>query len=153
MGPCTFLVTAKVTGGATGMSTTQRITDTWAKQGLKGFYPGGTAIAFRQATNWASRQGFTEGIRARMQSEPGAKLSRSQEVTAGILGGALSCWNHPFEARCLRCTPPSAARPALPPLLPWRPPQEARQRSGGGGGVPSLRPKRGRHQLHERARL
>jgi hypothetical protein len=36
-----------------------------ASHGVKGFYPGGTAIAFRQATNWASRQGFTEGVRSR----------------------------------------------------------------------------------------
>ena len=32
---------------------------------LQGFYPGGTAIAFRQMTNWASRQGFTEFVRDR----------------------------------------------------------------------------------------
>lgn len=37
--------------------------ETWAKKGFKGFYPGGTAIAFRQASNWASRQGFTDAIR------------------------------------------------------------------------------------------
>ena len=29
----------------------------------QGFYPGGTAIAIRQMTNWASRQGFTEAVR------------------------------------------------------------------------------------------
>jgi hypothetical protein len=32
---------------------------------MQGFYPGGTAIAFRQMTNWASRQGFTEFVRDR----------------------------------------------------------------------------------------
>merc|ERR1719453_691097 len=40
---------------------------TWAEKGVKGFYPGGTAIAARQASNWASRQGFTEIIRTRMK--------------------------------------------------------------------------------------
>lgn len=100
MGPCTFLVTSKVTGG--NMSTSQRITETWAKHGVKGFYPGGTAIAFRQATNWASRQGFTEGIREQFKKNfhggnAAAKLTKTEEVTAGIIGGALSCWNHPFE--------------------------------------------------------
>lgn len=79
MGPCTFLVTSAVT--STGVSTSQRIKMVWAEKGLKGFYPGGTAIAFRQATNWASRQGFTEGIRHQMQmsfhgGDVKAKLSK-----------------------------------------------------------------------------
>ena len=40
---------------------------TYTRGGLAGFYPRGTAIAFRQATNWASRQGFTEFVRARFK--------------------------------------------------------------------------------------
>jgi hypothetical protein len=90
MGPCTFLVTSVVTNK--NVSLTQQIKHTWkakvrhayvailspgleldclhpltpaAGQGFKGFYPGGTAIAFRQATNWASRQGFTDAVRER----------------------------------------------------------------------------------------
>ena len=55
MGPCTFLVTGAVNGDKS-ISTLQRVRAVYASQGLKGFYPGGTAIAFRQATNWASRQ-------------------------------------------------------------------------------------------------
>lgn len=45
----------QVTGNseATVMNT---ITRTWKERGVLGFYPGGVAIAFRQATNWASRQ-------------------------------------------------------------------------------------------------
>ena len=39
---------------------------TWGEKGIKGFYPGGSAIAMRQATNWASRQGFTEFFRSKM---------------------------------------------------------------------------------------
>ncbi|KDO30104.1 hypothetical protein SPRG_05296 [Saprolegnia parasitica CBS 223.65] len=100
MGPCTFLVTAAVNGDKS-ISTTQRIQNVYAQNGLKGFYPGGTAIAFRQATNWASRQGFTEIIRNRFKvifhDDPNAKLTVAQEAGAGVLGGALSCWNHPFE--------------------------------------------------------
>lgn len=46
----------KVTGGP-GKSVLSIASETWNSKGLKGFYPGGTAIAFRQATNWASRQG------------------------------------------------------------------------------------------------
>ena len=43
----------------------ERIRETQARGGIAGFYPGGIAIAFRQATNWASRQGFTEIVRDR----------------------------------------------------------------------------------------
>ncbi|OQR83879.1 Mitochondrial Carrier (MC) Family [Achlya hypogyna] len=100
MGPCTFLVTAAVNGDKS-ISTTQRIKSVYGQHGLKGFYPGGTAIAFRQATNWASRQGFTEIIRNQFKlafhNDPNAKLTVAQEAGAGVLGGALSCWNHPFE--------------------------------------------------------
>jgi hypothetical protein len=60
---------------------------------LQGFYPGGTAIAFRQMTNWASRQGFTEAVRnqfkVRLHGSKSAKLSKAEEVGSGILGGAL----------------------------------------------------------------
>lgn len=57
----------------------------------QGFYPGGTAIAFRQMTNWASRQGFTEAVRdqfkLRLHGSKSAKLSKAEEVGSGILGG------------------------------------------------------------------
>ena len=61
---------------------------------VQGFYPGGTAIAFRQMTNWASRQGFTEAVRdqfkLRLHGSKSAKLSKTEEVGSGILGGAAS---------------------------------------------------------------
>ena len=65
MGPCTFLVTAVVTQSAnkTKTSVGSIISSTWKNKGIKGFYPGGSAIAMRQATNWASRQGFTDLVR------------------------------------------------------------------------------------------
>lgn len=100
MGPCTFLVTAVVTGDKS-KSLTHHISTTWRDKGFRGFYPGGTAIAFRQATNWASRQGFTEFVRDRLKvsfhGDRDARLTIGQEAMAGIIGGALSCWNHPFE--------------------------------------------------------
>eukprot|EP00049_Salpingoeca_infusionum_P025684 m.21199 g.21199 ORF g.21199 m.21199 type:complete len:326 (+) comp8255_c0_seq2:573-1550(+) len=105
MGPCTYLITASVIGNT---SMLQQIKSTWSSQGLRGFYPGGMALAFRQATNWASRQGFTDAIREVMRGrnaqelEDGVEgqvvqLSVRQEICAGILGGTLSSWNHPFE--------------------------------------------------------
>lgn len=67
----------------------------------QGFYPGGTAIALRQMTNWASRQGFTEAVRDQLKrslhSDPSAKLTKGEEVLSGVIGGMLACWNHPFE--------------------------------------------------------
>lgn len=100
MGPCTFLVTGAVTGN-TNETTMQRISRTWGAHGLRGFYPGGTAIAFRQATNWASRQGFTEAARHRMKimlhGDAEAKLTARENVISGLIGGTLACWNHPFE--------------------------------------------------------
>lgn len=100
MGPCTYLVTGRVTGDPNEGSM-QRIKRTYAASGIKGFYPGGTAIALRQMTNWASRQGFTEAVRSqfkvRLHGSKDAKLSKPQEVGAGVIGGILACWNHPLE--------------------------------------------------------
>ncbi|EGD79550.1 hypothetical protein PTSG_10117 [Salpingoeca rosetta] len=101
MGPCTYIVTCMVNGDKT-TPITQQIKSTFKQKGLRGFYPGGTAIAFRQATNWASRQGFTDTVREvikRMKYDDPetAKLTVGQEVMAGIIGGTMACWNHPFE--------------------------------------------------------
>ncbi|CBZ56157.1 MGC79800 protein, related [Neospora caninum Liverpool] len=101
MGPCTYVVTALVTGGRDkthGGRASDKIREVWRTKGVKGFYSGGTAIALRQATNWASRQGFTEWVRTKMKGgDERAKLSKTQEVAAGIVGGTLSTWNQPFE--------------------------------------------------------
>jgi hypothetical protein len=43
MGPCTFVVTAVVTGGK-DVAVGNVIRETWAKKGIKGFYPGGTGL-------------------------------------------------------------------------------------------------------------
>lgn len=103
------MVTAAVTGArlADGSkeSTRAMVRRTYAAAGVKGFYPGGSAIALRQMSNWASRQGFTEWARARVRtafhgSTPdaaAARLTPPQEVLAGVIGGTLACWNHPIE--------------------------------------------------------
>jgi hypothetical protein len=100
MGPCTFLVTSVVTGDKS-VSVASHVANTWKAKGLLGFYPGGVAIAWRQATNWASRQGFTDfarmAIAKHRHGDSKAKLSVTEEVAAGIFGGAVSCWNQPFE--------------------------------------------------------
>ena len=101
VGPCSYLVTASVTGDKSiGMM--ERITQTYQRSGIGGFYKGGTALMLRQGSNWASRQGLTDIIREQLKKRhPGdpkkVKLSTAEEALAGIFGGALSTWNQPFE--------------------------------------------------------
>ena len=113
MGPCTFLVTAMVTSKDKSMTASSKIKETWAKDGIKGFYPGGTAIAWRQATNWASRQGFTDMTRVQLKSyfhgSQDAKLSKWEEALSGIIGGVLSTWNQPFEVARIEMQASAAA--------------------------------------------
>jgi len=101
MGPSTFLVTAAVTGRAQGVTIASTARKAWSERGIAGFYPGATAVAFRQGTTWASRMGFDALIRPRMalffHGEPHAKLTTAQSVLCGIMAGIFSCWNHPFE--------------------------------------------------------
>lgn len=116
LGPCTFLVTAAVTGDKS-ISIVQRTKDTWSKQGIGGFYHGGTALMLRQGTNWASRQAFTEIVRdnfkKRYPNPEKARLSIAEEACSGIIGGALSTWNQPFEV--LRIEAQASAAKGLPP--------------------------------------
>uniref|UniRef100_A0A7S1J7M5 Mitochondrial carrier protein n=2 Tax=Eutreptiella gymnastica TaxID=73025 RepID=A0A7S1J7M5_9EUGL len=112
MGPCTFLVTAVVT--QKNATVGQFMKQTWAEQGIKGFYPGGSAIAMRQASNWASRQGFTEFVRNQMRNafhggDKKAKLTNRQEIYSGIIGGIMACWNHPFEVARIEMQASAAA--------------------------------------------
>ncbi len=53
MGPCTFLVTAAVTGDKS-VSVWQRTVSTYKTQGIKGFYHGGTALMFRQGRRYVT---------------------------------------------------------------------------------------------------
>jgi hypothetical protein len=99
LGPCTYLVTASVTGGPS-FSMSKLIAETYAKRGVMGFYPGGVALTLRQGSNWASRQGLTDLSRSIIRTLYGdkhRKLSAGEEVVAGCVGGALSVWNQPFE--------------------------------------------------------
>eukprot|EP01035_Chromulina_nebulosa_P020319 gene20319-26376_t len=115
LGPCTFLVTAAVTGDKS-VSIIQRATQTYKTQGIGGFYHGGTALMLRQGSNWASRQAITELVRgqfkARHKNPEKAKLSILEEAVSGIIGGALSTWNQPFEV--LRIEAQVAATRGLP---------------------------------------
>lgn len=143
MGPCTFLVTAAVTGDKS-VGLIQQATRTYKAHGIGGFYHGGTALILRQGwflllivclvkslilalannpigTNWASRQGFTDIIRSWIkkrhvregESVKDVKLSVAEEAISGIIGGALSTWNQPFEV--MRIEAQANAAKGLPP--------------------------------------
>lgn len=100
MGPCTFVVTAVVTGGK-DVSVMKTVSSTFAEKGIKGFYPGASAIAARQASNWAMRQGFCEFVRHRLKlflhNDEKAKLTVPQEALCGAIGGTMATCNQPFE--------------------------------------------------------
>eukprot|EP00979_Chaetoceros_neogracilis_P005267 scaffold944_cov127-Chaetoceros_neogracile.AAC.9 len=64
------------------------------EKGIQGMFVGGTPMALRQASNWASRGLFTELCRTNL------KLSRFGllgEIGSGVIGGVGSCWNTPIE--------------------------------------------------------
>ena len=91
MTPCSLLVTATA-AGAGGGSAIRAAKEIWTNKGLAGFYRGSSAVAARQATNWASRQGITDLVRPRIRMGGVAG-----EIAAGCIGGCLSTWNTPFE--------------------------------------------------------
>ncbi|KAI8711085.1 hypothetical protein NCS52_01483900 [Fusarium sp. LHS14.1] len=71
------------------------------KEGIRGVNRGVNAVALRQISGWVSRIGiarFAEGQIRALQSKPGdAKLGIWEKMAASTVGGALSCWNQPFE--------------------------------------------------------
>ncbi|ETS79656.1 hypothetical protein PFICI_09509 [Pestalotiopsis fici W106-1] len=71
------------------------------KEGIRGVNRGVNAVALRQITGWSSRIGISrlaEGpIRSFSRKSPDTKLSTAEKIVASTVGGALSCWNQPFE--------------------------------------------------------
>lgn len=94
MGPTSLIVTACVSAQNDGepKSAFRVAQDVVRERGVFGLYRGAPAVAYRQATNWASRQGFTEWIRPRIPIQ-----GIAGELLSGCLGGVLSAWNTPFE--------------------------------------------------------
>ena len=92
MAPCSLLVTAATAETGRGESVSVMARRIWKQGGVASVYRGAGAVAARQASNWASRQGLTELIRP-LVSAPGPL----GEVVSGCLAGCLSAWNTPFE--------------------------------------------------------
>jgi Mitochondrial carrier protein len=64
------------------------------EKGFMGMYYGFKPMALRQASNWASRAGFTEIARSVLNLQQYGILG---EIASGTLGGVGSCWNTPIE--------------------------------------------------------
>lgn len=65
-----------------------------SEKGIRGLYIGTGPMCLRQATNWASRSGFTEIARTAFGL---SKYGIYGELMSGIIGGVGSCWNTPIE--------------------------------------------------------
>ncbi|GME30852.1 mitochondrial DNA replication protein [Neofusicoccum parvum] len=70
-------------------------------QGVRGVTRGVNAVALRQVSGWASRMGGARAAEAPIRrvrgKGPGERLGVAERVGAAVVGGAVSCWNQPFE--------------------------------------------------------
>lgn len=64
------------------------------EKGVLGMFAGFGPMASRQASNWASRAGFTEICRTSLGMSGWGVWG---EVASGAIGGIGSCWNTPIE--------------------------------------------------------
>ncbi|KAF9876535.1 hypothetical protein CkaCkLH20_05943 [Colletotrichum karsti] len=104
MGVTTCMKTVEVTRQkATGRTpgTMEVFLQILRTKGIRGVNRGVNAVALRQITGWSSRIGISrvaEGqIRSFRGKSPEEKLAPTEKIVASIIGGALSCWNQPFE--------------------------------------------------------
>lgn len=71
------------------------------EKGIRGVNRGVNAVALRQVTGWSSRIGISrfaeESIRSITGKSEKEKLQFGEKILASTIGGALSCWNQPFE--------------------------------------------------------
>eukprot|EP00741_Cyanophora_paradoxa_P010443 tig00000037_g10098.t1 len=100
MGFCTFMKTVEVTrhkAGGEAESSIKIARDILAREGIAGLNKGVSAVALRQLTNWGSRFGIARLLEDAMRKPNGEPLSVGDRITAAAVGGALGCWNQPFE--------------------------------------------------------
>ena len=71
------------------------------EEGIRCVNKGVNAVALRQVTGWSSRIGISrfaeESIRSMSGKRKNEKLKFGEKILASTIGGALSCWNQPFE--------------------------------------------------------
>lgn len=75
-------------------------------QGIRGVNKGVNAVALRQITGWSSRMGISKAAEGPIRKLKGKgktdKLTVGEKIAASTVGGALSCWNQPFEVSKLK---------------------------------------------------
>ncbi|RYP59900.1 hypothetical protein DL769_008342 [Monosporascus sp. CRB-8-3] len=129
MGMTTCMKTVEVTrmkkarAGAEVVGTMQTFFEILRTKGVRGINRGVNAVALRQITGWSSRIGisrFAEGnVRRITGKEEKGKLSLGEKIASSTFGGALSCWNQPFEVvriemQSLKADP---SRPESPTMM------------------------------------
>lgn len=107
MGVTTCMKTVEVTRtkiGAQGVKvpgTMEIFFSILREKGIRGVNRGVNAVALRQVTGWSSRIGISrfaeESIRSITGKSEKEKLKFGEKILASTIGGALSCWNQPFE--------------------------------------------------------
>ncbi|KAH6988188.1 mitochondrial DNA replication protein [Ilyonectria sp. MPI-CAGE-AT-0026] len=107
MGMTTCMKTIEVTrnktskAGACVPGTMETFVNIIREKGIRGVNRGVNAVALRQMTGWSSRIGisrFAEGqIRSLKGKSSTERLTLGEKICASTFGGALSCWNQPFE--------------------------------------------------------
>ena len=103
-------------------SVTRRIV---RENGFLGLYAGSMPMVVRQASNWASRAGFTEIARTTLGM---SKYGLLGEIGSGVIGGVGSCWNTPIETiRVVTCRDVSLGRKSKKMGEYWT---EIRERDG-----------------------
>ncbi|GKT72571.1 mitochondrial DNA replication protein YHM2 [Colletotrichum tofieldiae] len=74
-------------------------------KGIRGVNRGVNAVAARQVTGWSSRIGISRVVEGQIRSLRGKsateKLAPWEKICASVVGGALSCWNQPFEVKAV----------------------------------------------------
>lgn len=107
MGMTTCMKTVEVTRtkigtqGAKVPGTMETFFKILREKGIRGVNRGVNAVALRQVTGWSSRIGISrfaeESIRSMTGKSKDEKLKFGEKILASTIGGALSCWNQPFE--------------------------------------------------------
>ncbi|KAL4963036.1 mitochondrial carrier domain-containing protein [Aspergillus stella-maris] len=93
------------------------------KKGIRGVNKGVNAVALRQVTGWSSRIGISrfaeDSIRSTRGKTKENKLSFGEKILASTIGGALSCWNQPFEVLRveMQSMTKDPTRPAKPTIV------------------------------------
>mmetsp|Transcript_31688 Transcript_31688/g.76890 ORF Transcript_31688/g.76890 Transcript_31688/m.76890 type:complete len:390 (+) Transcript_31688:187-1356(+) len=87
------------------------------EKGITGLFYGGGPMCIRQASNWASRAGFTEICRTNLRM---SQYGVWGEIGSGVIGGVGSCWNTPIETiRVLMQRDVSMGKPSQPAGYYW----------------------------------